>query len=142
MLSFNLGQPIPKDKLDRIVQRLYNRPLTEVDAVYDTASERPKFEVGISQIIKTGYLETRLHAYERPNIKEAARIIATEGGVDVVILDLSQGDWIEGWDGATLGPYLLFKPDGSEHRARFKETPHGLPYGAILPWKDGLYLLD
>ena len=134
MLSFNLGQPIPKDKLDRIVQRLYNRPLTEVDAVYDTASERPKFEVGISQIIKNGYLCTRLNAYDGPDIKDAARIIATEGGVDVVILDFSQGDWIEGWDGDTLGPFLLVKPDGSEHRARRKETPNGLPYGTFLSW--------
>ena len=48
----------------------------------------------------------------------------------------------EGWDGQTLGPYLLVKPDGSEHRARMKETPDGLPLGTIFPWKDALYLLD
>ena len=146
MLTFKLGQPISKEKLETIVQKFYKRPLSELHVVYDAENdegEKRNYEtLGIAQTIKPNYLYTVLTAFDGPTPKEAARIIATEGGVDVLFFDRSQGSWIEGWDGTTLGPFMLVKPDGSMHRARRRKTPPGLPYGKRIPWKDGLYLLD
>ena len=124
-MEFQLEHPVSKDRLEAAAERIFGVGILEIRVRADTKFPRtPEEEAkmfGIVQHLRgDGRFVTRVTATDTPDPRAAARVLAVEGGVEVLWLDDSDDsvDLEEDFYGYTLGPYILFKPDGSEHKAR------------------------
>lgn len=128
-MEFWLGHSISKDRFFAVARKIFGGDLSKIrvrpDASTPLSDEDKGKDLGMSQHIREDYLGTSVTATEDDSIDphELARALATEGGVDVLWYDDTGASGEEEWDwaGFTTAPYILFKPDGSEHRARMDE---------------------
>ena len=128
-MFFYLGAPISEDRFFAAARKIFGPDLTKIrlcpfeDA--PMSREDMKKALGMTQFSEKKYMATKVALTEDESIDpiEAARALAVEGGVDVLWYDIredsDEGEW--DWAGYAIAPYILFKPDGSEHKARLDE---------------------
>ncbi len=120
-MDFLIEHPISKERLRAAARRIYRVVDSEIDVLEEfwaPLDETKKLRV--IQKVALEHLCSKIIATDTENPRAAARVLAVEGGVEVLWLDDSDDsvDLEEDFYGYTLGPYILFKPDGSEHKAR------------------------
>ncbi|MBR2978589.1 MAG: hypothetical protein IKC51_01495 [Myxococcaceae bacterium] len=126
-MEFQLEHPVSQDRLEAAAERIFGVGISEIrvraDSNIPKTPEEEAKKFGIAQNIRLkGRFFTRVTATDTPDPRAAAHALAVEGGVEVLWFDDRDDseDLEEDFYGYTIGPYLLFKPDGSEHKARLQ----------------------
>jgi|GEM_PF-1956570 len=124
-MKFYIRNPISKDRLMAAAQKIYGASAEDLEIVEDINRPglQPTRKRGLNQDPVDHVFGTVIFADDTSLPVEAARALAVEGGVDVLWYDIredsDEGEW--DWAGYAIAPYILFKPDGSEHKARLDE---------------------
>ena len=146
-LRLYLGKPLSSERFSAVARAIFGQDLSGFRVRADDSAELTKDELSksktISQFIGNDYLETRILTSEGDEIDhlETARLFATVGGVDAMVLDVKEtsGKYEVDSEWYAISPWILFKPDGSMHRARAE------PWDASeeeKPFYKRFYLLD
>ena len=146
-LDLYLKSPLSPERFEAVARAIFGQDLSDFrvrpDGNAELTKEERKKSKGISQFIYEGYFETCIMTTEENEIDhiEMARLFATVGGVEALVLDVTEttGRFEVDSEFYALSPWVLFKPDGSMHRARAE------PWDASeeeKPFYKRFYLLD
>ena len=150
-LDLYLKSPLSPERFEAVARAIFGQDLSDVSVTPDinvelTKEERKKNK-GIVQCIYEGDFETCIMTTEENEIDhiEMARLFATVGGVEALVLDVTEttGRFEVDRDTHPLAPWLLFEPDGTMHRARIDPYDWDTPESEReKPFHEKIHLLD
>ena len=150
-LMLFLKSPLSLERFEAVARAIFGQDLSDFrvrpDGNAELTKEERKKSKGISQFIYEGYFETFITTTEENEIDhiEMARLFATVGGVEALVLDVEEktGKFEADRDTHPLSPWLLFEPDGTMHRARIDPYDWDTPESEReKPFHEKIHLLD
>ena len=151
-LMLFLKSPLSPERFEAVARAIFGEDLSDFDVRPDMNVELTKEDLkknkGIAQnVVGEDFFNTDILTTEENEIDhiEMARLFATVGGVEALVLDVEEktGKFEADRDTHPLSPWLLFEPDGTMHRARIDPYDWDTPESEReKPFHEKIHLLD
>lgn len=135
-VRFLIERSIPRDMLNTLAPRIFQTDISQIGVIERAGDESADADKAhwVVQKPSSAPFYTYLILSGEPSAREAARLIATEGGVEVLWFDEENAEWDDDDVYApSPGPYYFFRPDGTVREARLDVAKAEVPVGKKLP---------